>query len=160
MRRLLGVVFFLMATIPISISVKELGLAEQKVEKEISFTTDIQPILTKSCAVPECHTGPKPAKGLVLDAAKAYFNLVKVKSKESPRQMRVAPGDLDKSYLFDKITGNHNDGDRMPPKKRLPKESIELVKSWILAGAPEDAAALVQDSSTFPGGNKSIQTNK
>jgi hypothetical protein len=117
-------------------------------KKEISFSRDIQPILTKSCAVPECHVGPKPAKGMILTEDQAYNNLVNVKSKESPRQMRVAPGDLKKSYLYDKLTGNHNDGDRMPPKKRLPKESIELFKVWILAGAPDDSPAVARDSAS------------
>jgi hypothetical protein len=115
-------------------------------KKEISFVKDIQPILTKSCAVPECHEGPKPAKGMILTEDQAYKNLVNVKSKESPRQMRVAPGDLKKSYLYDKLTGNQNDGDRMPPKKRLTKENIELIKAWILEGAPDDSQNLTGDS--------------
>jgi hypothetical protein len=135
-------------------------LAEQKVEMQISFSGDIQPILTKNCAVPECHSGPKPAKGLVLEAGKAYANLVNVKSKESPRQMRVAPGDLKKSYLYDKLTGNQNEGDRMPPKKRLPKESIELIKSWILAGAPGDSSVITRDSSLVKDGKQLQQIQK
>jgi hypothetical protein len=117
-------------------------------KKEISFVKDIQPILTKSCAVPECHVNPKPAKGMILIEGQAYKNLVDVKSKESPRQMRVAPGDLKKSYLYDKLTGNHNEGDRMPPKKRLPKESIEMIKTWILAGSPDDSPAVALDSAS------------
>lgn len=135
-------------------------LAEQKAAEEISFSRDIQPILTKSCAIPECHTGPKPAKGLVLDSAVSYGNLVNIKSKESPRQMRVTPGDLKKSYLYDKLTGNHNEGDRMPPKKRLPKESIELIKNWILAGAPADSSIAAEDSSLVKNGKQTRQIQK
>jgi len=80
-----------MALLPVTLAVKELSSAQQKeiVEQKvpISFTADIQPIFTENCAVPECHSGPKPAKGMILSEGKAHHNLVNVKSKESPRQM-------------------------------------------------------------------------
>ncbi len=158
MRRLQGrVLLFLF--IPVILSMTKLFSAEQKTnqdgQKSVSFSQEIQPLFTKNCAVPDCHTGPKPRKGLVLDQEKAYQNLVNVKSKESPRQMRIAPGDLNKSYLFDKITGNQSDGDRMPPKKKLPRESIELIKAWILAGAPADSTSVVKDSISVGENHKS-----
>lgn len=159
MRRLQGGVLLLFLFIPVILSMTELFPAEQKKnevsQKSISFSRDIQPLFTKNCAVPDCHTGPKPRKGLILDQGKAYQNIVNVKSKESRRQMRVAPGDLDKSYLYDKITGNQNDGDRMPPKKRLSKEEIELIKVWILAGAPGDSTLIAKDSLSMKENQKS-----
>jgi len=159
MRSLQGGVMLLFWFIPVILSMTELFSAEQKKiqdgQKPVSFSQDIQPLFTKSCAVPDCHTGPKPRKGLVLDQGMAYQNLVNVPSKESPRQKRVTPGDLSKSYLYDKITGNQNDGDGMPPKKRLPKESIELIRAWILAGAPGDSTVVAKDSLSVKENQKS-----
>ena len=150
MSRLQGGMLLLFLFIPVILSMTELFSAEQKKsqdgQKTVSFSKEIQPLLTKNCAVADCHTGPKPPKGLVLDQGMAYQNLVNVPSKESPRQKRITPGDLSKSYLYDKITGNQSDGDRMPPKKRLSKEDIELIKAWILAGAPGDSPVVAKDS--------------
>lgn len=150
-RKLLG--FFLF--IYVSLTISALHSAQDKSKKEektkISFSKDIQPIFTKSCAIPDCHSvkSHKVPKGMILSEGMAYQNIVNVKSKEMPRAMRVTPGDLNKSYLYDKITGNQDDGDRMPPKKSLAKENIELIKAWILAGAPGDSTALAKDSASL-----------
>lgn len=159
MRRLKGEMLLLFLFIPVILSMTELFSAEQKKDQDgqrpVSFSQDIQPLFTKNCAVPDCHSGPKPRKGLVLDQGMAYQNLVDIPSKESPRQKRVASGDLSKSYLYDKVTGNQNDGDRMPPKKRLSKEDIELIKAWILAGAPGDSTVAPKDSLSVKENQKS-----
>jgi hypothetical protein len=129
MRSRKTIILVLFLLLPAGLSVSRLFSAEsndqQEEKKETSFTEDIQPIFTYNCAIPECHAPPKPAKGMVLTEGEAYQNLVNVRSKESPRQMRVASGDLEKSYLYDKITGNQRDGDRMPPKRRLTRPSIQ-----------------------------------
>lgn len=135
---------------------KELDSKEKKVTPDtskksaaaISFSRDIQPILTKNCATEECHVGPKPAQKLDLSAGKAYHSIVNVVSHQMPKLKIVTPGKPEASYLFDKLTGNQDEGDRMPSgKKALPKAEIELIKKWILAGAPGDSlTALVKDS--------------
>lgn len=135
---------------------KELDSEEKKVTADtskksaesISFSKDIQPILTKNCATKDCHSGPKPAQKLDLSAGKAYHKTVNVVSHQMPKLKIVTPGKPEASYLFDKLTGNQDEGDRMPSgKKALPKSEIELIKKWILAGAPGDSlTALVKDS--------------
>ena len=135
---------------------KELDSQEKKVTPDTSkknsdsifFSRDIQPILTKNCAIKECHIAPKPAKKMDLSEGKAYMSMVNVTSREMPKLKIVAPGNLELSYLYDKLTGNHSEGDRMPAGKRaLPKTQIELIKKWILAGAAGDSiTALVKDS--------------
>ena len=135
---------------------KELDSQEKKVTPDTSkkssdsifFSRDIQPILTKNCATEECHIAPKPAKKMDLSEGKAYMSMVNVTSREMPKLKIVAPGNLELSYLYDKLTGNHNEGDRMAAGKRaLPKTQIELIKKWILAGAAGDSiTALVKDS--------------
>ena len=120
----------------------------KKSAESISFSKDIQPILTKNCATEDCHIAPKPAKKMDLSEGKAYMSMVNVTSREMPKLKIVAPGNLELSYLYDKLTGNQDEGDRMPSgKKALPKAEIELIKKWILAGAPGDSlTALVKDS--------------
>lgn len=135
---------------------KELNSKEKKVTPDttkksseaISFSRDIQPILTKSCAIPECHVAPKPAKKMDLSKGKAYKSIVNIVSREYPRKKIVAPGSIELSYLYDKLTGNHDEGDRMPAGKRaLPKAQIELIKKWIMAGALGDSlTSLSKDS--------------
>jgi len=135
---------------------KELDSQEKKVTADsskkssdsISFSREIQPILTKNCATKDCHMGPRPPKKLDLSEGKAYTGMVNVTSREMPKLKIVAPGNLELSYLYDKLTGNQDEGDRMPSgKKALPKADIELIKKWILAGAQGDSlTALVKDS--------------
>ena len=135
---------------------KELDSKEKKVNPDttkissetLSFSKDIQPIFTKNCAVTECHVMPKPTKKLDLSEGKAYQSIVNVTSREMPKKKIVAPGNLQLSYIYDKLTGNQDEGDRMPSgKKALPKAEIELIKNWILAGAPGDSlTVLTKDS--------------
>ncbi len=127
---------------------EETADTSKKSPKVISFSKDIQPILTKNCAVEECHVVPKPTKKLILSEGVAYKNIVNVVSRENSKKKIVAPGNLELSYLYDKLTGNQADGDRMPSgKKALPKEKIELIKKWILDGAPGDSmTAVTKDS--------------
>jgi hypothetical protein len=65
-------------------------------------------------------------------------NLVNVPSTEVPTVMRVLPGDPEHSYLYWKITGDSRiDGGRMPLlAPPLASGDIEVLRSWIEAGAP------------------------
>ena len=124
-----------------------LGGKEDLKSTLVSFEKQIEPILMNNCAIPECHVAPKPAKGLVLEKGLAYSNVVQVKSHENPSMMIVEPGKANRSYLYQKITGNQNEGDRMPPgKRRLSKNGIELIKRWIEQGAVRDSIETAKDS--------------
>lgn len=135
---------------------KQLNSQEKKVTADtskksteaISFSKQIQPILTKNCATEDCHVGPKPAKKLDLSEGKSYQNMVNVVSREAPKLKIVTPAKPEVSYLIDKLTGNQDEGDRMPSgKKALPKSEIELIKKWILAGALADSTPAVSKDS-------------
>ncbi|MET0534004.1 MAG: Ig-like domain-containing protein, partial [Steroidobacter sp.] len=55
--------------------------------------------------------------------------------------LRVKPGDADNSYLVQKIDGRATIGGRMPlGRNPLPQASIDLVRSWIAAGATMNSA--------------------
>lgn len=148
---------------------KELNSQEKKVTADtskksaeaISFSKQIQPILTKNCATEDCHIGPKPAKKLDLSEGKAFKSMVNVVSREYPKKKIVAPGNLELSYLYDKLTGNQDEGDRMPSgKKALPKAQIELIKKWILAGAQGDSLATMVKDSTVKKDSLSLKSGE
>ncbi len=108
-------------------------------------------ILKNNCAT--CHGGTSPAAKLDLsgDAATVYQALIAQESvnpyaKEQGYQL-VMPGYPDRSFLYRKCnndlypsaTLNKEEGQRMPSSgaPALAKEDIELIRQWILFGAPE-----------------------
>ena len=100
------------------------------------LTDEIQPIFDGGCALANCHVGDGAA-GLNLEAGRAFGELVGVPSTEVADQL-VVPGDLEHSYLFEKITKDMpRVGDRMPLATALDPLDIEAVRQWIAGGAPE-----------------------
>jgi hypothetical protein len=98
------------------------------------LSDEIQPIFDASCALANCHVGDGAA-GLTLEPARAYDELVGVMSAQV-NGLLVAPGDLDASYLFEKIANERpRVGDRMPLASALAPLDIEAVRQWIVGGA-------------------------
>lgn len=96
-------------------------------------------VLTPNCT--GCHVGANAPVGLRLDAANSFAMLVNVASVQVPTLLRVKPGDPDNSYLVQKIDGRATVGGRMPlGRAALPQASIDLVRSWIAAGATANSA--------------------
>lgn len=96
-------------------------------------------VLTPNCT--GCHVGAGAPQGLRLDAANSYAMLVNVASTQVPTLLRVKPGDPDNSWLVQKIDGRATVGGRMPlGRNPLPQASIDLVRSWIAAGAQMNSA--------------------
>src|SRR4051812_5271660 len=97
-------------------------------------------VFTPICA--QCHIGANAPQGLRLDAANSYAMLVNVASNEVGSLKRVNPGNPDQSYIVQKIQGTAAVGGRMPlGQAQLPQDRIDLIRSWIAAGAPAPAAA-------------------
>ena len=104
-----------------------------------TLSKDLQPIFNNNCVV--CHQGQGQG-GLTLEPSKAYANLVNVPSTESPLK-RVTPGSPDQSYLVAKLNGTQvqagGSGAQMPfNSPPLPAAQIDLVKTWITQGAPNN----------------------
>jgi hypothetical protein len=96
-------------------------------------------IFTPICTA--CHIGATAPQGLRLDAANSYALLVNVASNEVPGTKRVNPGNPDASYIVQKLQGNNAVGARMPfGGPYLSQTQIDLVRSWIAAGAPPPVA--------------------
>jgi hypothetical protein len=100
-----------------------------------------------SCLSAGCHNAASQAAGLVLDAGVSYGDLVGVVPTNSVAAarglLRVTPGNPEQSYLYVKLSvAGGVLGSRMPLGQRpLPADQIELVRSWILDGAPPPSAA-------------------
>ncbi|MCK5378504.1 MAG: CHRD domain-containing protein [Acidobacteria bacterium] len=97
-------------------------------------------IFTQSCAFSGCHAGGSPAQGMNLEAGQAFANIVGVASHEQPDLNRIEPGSPETSYLYLKVTGDSSiTGSRMPlGGAALGAEEIELLRDWIVRGAPND----------------------
>lgn len=109
------------------------------VTPEATFAADVQPIFTASCALANCHIAPDPQQGMDLSDGQAYANIVNVPSNESSLD-RIEPGDPEASYLVHKIRGTQNSvggsGVQMPAVGGpLPTATINLIRSWVRAGA-------------------------
>jgi hypothetical protein len=107
----------------------------ETVKEDPSFSQDIQPIFTSSCALSNCHNATAQA-GLVLLQGQAYNNIVNVNSTQDPSKKRVEPGKADNSYLVIKIEGRQTVGGRMPlGGAALSSARIQNIKNWINRGA-------------------------
>jgi serine/threonine-protein kinase len=101
----------------------------------VQTTARVKEIFRTRCF--ECHGGVETNAG------------VHVLDRESLIQKdKVAPGEPDKSLLYQKITTD--DDSMMPPESepRLSADEIAAVRAWIVAGAlafPADAAAPAED---------------
>ena len=91
-----------------------------------------------SC-VTDCHEATNAAADLRLTSGKSHANLVNVASKQVSSELRVVPGDASRSYLVKKLEGTGSVGDQMPRlAPPLDQAVIDLVRSWISRGAPDD----------------------
>jgi uncharacterized membrane protein len=110
---------------------KPLEIPEQGWEELVFYGEVVQPILNQNCK--SCHN-PRNLKG--------ELNLTNfeelLKGGENGEVLKAGNPEL--SALFAKMILPLEDEDHMPPKeKRQPsKEEIELIKSWIVAGASQN----------------------
>jgi hypothetical protein len=98
-------------------------------------------VFTPICS--PCHSGATAPKGLMLDAAHSYNDIVGMPSVEQPSLDRVKAGDPDSSYLVQKIEGAPGiSGAQMPfMETPLPQSTINAIRQWVMDGAPQGAGA-------------------
>jgi len=109
----------------------------------------VSKLMQQSCSGPACHTLPNFA-GFTLSMP-LYTQLVNAPATGKycgasgdagadggAVHIRVVPGDPDHSLLYQKLAGHPPCGDPMPSTGPLSAAQIELVRSWIAAGANND----------------------
>lgn len=108
------------------------------------FSENVLPILGQRCASGGCHGNVAPAAGLDLTPAAAYEALMQP-ATQNPDAARVTPGNPTNSYLMTKLNGNGLMGLQMPLDPNNPSQSsplspeeIEVIRTWISYGAPND----------------------
>ncbi|MCB9565068.1 MAG: DUF2214 family protein [Kofleriaceae bacterium] len=103
-----------------------------------------EPASSPACAIENafatrcltCHGDAAPQGGLVL-AGDPHRALVGVPSATWPDQLRVAPGDPDRSLLWRKLAGTQGPHGQPMPLGQPPDPTLAAqVATWIRAGAP------------------------
>ncbi|MEW6272400.1 MAG: hypothetical protein AB1689_24220 [Thermodesulfobacteriota bacterium] len=109
------------------------------------FATIQSEIFNQSCILASCHDSATRQGGLDLTAGASYANLVDVPPQNpvalAAGDLRVTPGAPQQSFLYRKVTGElaPGEGARMPlAGTPLGTGEIELIESWIAAGALPD----------------------
>jgi hypothetical protein len=105
-----------------------------------TLSGDVQPVFTTSCAINGCHAGVKPQQGMLLTSGNTYSNVVNAASTECSGRTRVVPGNVDQSYLVDKLLGkNLCTGSQMPKiGSSLAAAQLNAIRAWICSGAPDN----------------------
>lgn len=100
-------------------------------QQKVNYEQHVLPLLRDKCL--GCHNGEKSRGGL---DASTYGKLMEGGSSGAV----VKAGDADGSRLF--ALAAHKEEPKMPPNApMIAKESLDLLKNWIEAGAPENAGS-------------------
>ncbi|HTF05236.1 MAG TPA: hypothetical protein VK826_14505 [Bacteroidia bacterium] len=94
-------------------------------EHEVSFSSDILPIIQQGCWHAGCHG----------DSLNQQFKLTDYEKIMDKGE--IEPGDPHDSKLYEVITAPDGDEDRMPrePYPRLTERQVKLIYIWIAQGA-------------------------
>ena len=113
-------------------------------------------IFDQTCAVSGCHDSQSVQGSLLLETGASYGNLVNATPNNAAaantmtfpppddwkrvKQIDAMTGDLNRSLLYHKVTGDllPGFGDRMPfHRKKLDQSLIDVIEAWIVNGAPQ-----------------------
>ena len=97
-------------------------------------------IFTPNCAKAGCHVTDTATGGMILEAGRAYGQIVNQPSTESSLD-RIEPGDPERSYMVKKLRGDPDiTGSQMPFDNpgSLTREQMDGLIGWVRAGAPNN----------------------
>lgn len=101
------------------------------------FEKKVRPLLVEHCF--ECHNDKKQRGGFRLDTREFLL-------KGTDNGPGVIPGRPDDSRLMHAV--RYEDDLKMPPKAKLPQESIDILAEWVKQGAAWPAAVPAGDTKT------------
>ncbi len=90
------------------------------------FEARVRPILAEKCL--KCHGQQKQSSGLRLDSRAAIL-------KGGDSGPAVVPGKPGESLLVQAVDQQHGEL-KMPPKGKLPDQSVAMLRQWVAAGVP------------------------
>jgi hypothetical protein len=103
----------------------------------VSYAEHLEPLVVARCL--SCHTAEEPEAHLVLEVGTGYGEMVGRPSTQVPEMLIVAPGDVDNSYLWRKLTQDAEVGRGMPRSVigsiKLRDDELDLYRRWIEDGA-------------------------
>jgi hypothetical protein len=107
-----------------------LGSSVRAAEKKVQFNRDVRPILAENCFA--CHGA---------DSAARKADLRLDRRDDAISSEAIAPGDVDKSSLIERIFSDKKSQVMPPPKtkKKLTDAQKETLKLWIAQGAEYEA---------------------
>lgn len=94
----------------------------------VYFQNTILPLVVSSCATTGCHDQQSHKDGIILTDYASIIQTGKIK-----------PGDAGDSEFFESLTDEGDDLMPPPPYEPLSSEQIQLMKTWILQGARNNA---------------------
>lgn len=115
-----------------------------------------------SCSSESCHSTVGRAGNLVLQEGHSWDALVEVApanvfAPRYGRDMLVMPGEPERSFLLAKLTNSlaAGEGAAMPNHAApLAADTIEIIRAWILAGAPASGVVPGDDGRRLDGGGE------
>ncbi|MBI1816803.1 MAG: hypothetical protein HYR72_17630 [Deltaproteobacteria bacterium] len=118
-------------------------------------------VFNVSCSSDSCHSSVGRAGNLVLEEGQSWDSLVNV-SPSNPVAaadgwMRVMPSRPDSSFLLAKVADNlaAGQGQSMPwGAALLTTETVDVIRAWIVAGAPHDGIVPGDDGRPLGGGGE------
>lgn len=123
------------------------GIAETP---DVDFISMIQPIFSNNCT--GCHSGTGSQNGGLDLTGNAIPALVNRNSSFVPNHKLVFPGNLERSYLFEKVNcAEPQYGSRMTPGAAIALEDQALIRDWIMQlGESSCLDQLLLQTSTWP----------
>jgi hypothetical protein len=110
-------------------------------------------VFNTHCAVSGCHDSQSQTGGMLLEVGASWAQTVGFPAQNPVAQslgwLRITPNDPELSLLYHKITGDLGPGlgGQMPlGRTPLPANLIEIIRLWIVAGAPKDGWVAGTDS--------------
>jgi hypothetical protein len=107
----------------------------------VCFTTNVQPIFNKSCALAGCHAGTPAAQNLDLSSGQSYRAIVGVKAVQQPKLQLVEPMHPERSYLQQKMEGTSSISGVLMPQgcpgtplngaQCLDANDLSTISTWI-----------------------------
>jgi hypothetical protein len=113
----------------------------------VRLSTDVAPLFKANCALSGCHDAEHREHGLDFSTAESvHASLVGQTTMDHCRDnmqvTRVVPGRPEESFVLVMVDGVDRcaGSPRMPPSPRAPlsADQVQVIRSWIAAGAPLD----------------------